>query len=1713
MSEKHFENFIVTHFLEHAQGYLKTGRYQFRSPDAENSKKLFTAFTESDHSEQLPLEDGIALSYLNIAGIKLIPVLHCESGTEGFTENFISYLRDEVSGQQGEFENTALLVIHNSLLDTLINSAEDIAAPGGIFDPERIRTSLEKLIDSKDSQQGQEVSRILLDYQYELITEDKGSMFGFETLHEAIRDGDIRFHEIDLVEDPAVLSMENPQQIRKRLDQNKALFDKISEVIEHYPDQISDHLTEFSDGFIQKNFNKDGSESWKQVSFDEYLKEQELNREQNLVLADEKSVTAELIARSKGESKAAQRERHLLIVVDEDRNDFDVELAFQGAKLIDKEVTLTDKSKTLNKEDHIQVKSGSVNSSITLTYPNLEQPLFFQIILKRGKTSENYKFKCLAVKRHWFNTESIRNCFVINPAKQLVTLQTQETELQIGLSASGRSAERTVLTDSGMSFDVNTHQTLDFENLANEVDRVTFELVNGEQNLTMDVEGAAATETLSIPVLLDSERKRIFKDGFYGVFNHHKQKVYLENKELKANKSSLDFLRKEYEWVDLEIISADGDQVNDLLMLEEFSPELYNAYQALYTYYQQHKTLPSLCGWGPEYQALVKDVVSVYHASIADIEQKSYLSDQEKAIVHLGTLKDDSGEWITPFHPLVLAYYLQLVEVAQAEGNDDSFFNLPTVTRQRLNPQGLLPYLYDDKHDFSYVQASAENSFWLHCVPHQETNYAYVTKLVKEKIREFTEAFRHLFDAPNDSVKPTLFINSINNYENREIFQGIVDHIILKRNHCLNIHVNLYDDNLMKTEFDLFSEMSSYEQIKQRYGLNKGKAKDYADTIVDLLRTRVSYSKFTHDAEDEQAYGHLSFFRNNQKVAVVDVNPEERLSGVTSHGLISGEASASEKGNYITGFGLQNTEFEDNPLLQLVLLYSRLIKPARKSAFEYRENSAIALAVDDKFKAQLEKSYKSSVWTSIIDPKVTLDFFEQSQNMLLIHYSDQYTSSAGYDAITVTRQTQLYDRILQKEGGGLVSEFNAFNGEWLLKMITDNEKIRKEKKGILTAYKLISCLLSKSEITWVPMSIAEMVRVSGNIGLNMSESEFSRHINGYRSGSISDDVLFVGFKDKQLYLLPLEVKTGQQYDATKAIKQADELHRYLTELLSGNQLATRLYRSLFVRQALMQIDKYQLYHVYADEYFQTLLDSKEWWLQGDYTLADIADYPKGFVVANLENETCFSTSVEEVDDILKLEVPASFINSTISAPLQQLWQDAAASAAASIPDKYFLGHSPLRSREVTANGIQSSENSQADATDDSAATLNRGVTEPDASYETDTQDTSSAYVPEEDASSDDGILKILIGHDVNHRQPVYWEPTNTAKFMNTNSGIIGTMGTGKTQCTKSVVTQLYRNQHLNVDGKSIGMLIFDYKSDYVDDTFLSATGGKKYNLHKLPYNPLSLFGNTPMLPVHTARAFSETMGKAFGLGQKQMLKLRKLIGEAYELAGIHKADASTWTKPAPTITDVWELFINQEKIDEDSLYAALESLYELEIFEDDVSKCTSLYNLVDGIRVVELAGYPPQIQNLVVALTLDLFYSQMQKQGKPEVRGDLRQITKMILVDEADNFMSQDFPSLRKVLKEGREYGVGIILSTQDITHFKTKDNDYSAYILSWVVHRVSQIKNQDIKSLFNKDDKSDQEILMKEIRELEKHHSLYVNGDKKVAKIKDKAFWEIVLG
>lgn len=378
-------------------------------------------------------------------------------------------------------------------------------------------------------------------------------------------------------------------------------------------------------------------------------------------------------------------------------------------------------------------------------------------------------------------------------------------------------------------------------------------------------------------------------------------------------------------------------------------------------------------------------------------------------------------------------------------------------------------------------------------------------------------------------------------------------------------------------------------------------------------------------------------------------------------------------------------------------------------------------------------------------------------------------------------------------------------------------------------------------------------------------------------------------------------------------------------------------------------------------------------------------------------------------------------------------------------------------------------------------------------------------------------MNVLFGSNEQNGQSVIWRPNDTTQLFHTNTGIIGTMGTGKTQFTKSLITQLYREQVHNVDGEELGILIFDYKGDYNEskEDFVNATKAKILKPYHLPFNPLTLVKSAvfkPLLPTHTANAFKDTLSKVYNLGPKQQATLLQCIMDAYTARGINPGNPSTWNEEAPTFDQVYKRYANDEEIKKgDSLAAALDKLHMFEIFEANPSNTKSLFEILDGVVVIDLSGYDADIQSLIVAITLELFYSQMQAAGSSKMNSNYRQLTKMILVDEADNFMSEGFSSLKKILKEGREFGVGMILSTQFLKHFGNGEDDYSKYILTWVVHNVSDLKSSDVDFVFKTESKSQEnQVLFNAIKSLEKHHSIVKIGNGKPLYVKDKAFWEL---
>ena len=106
---------------------------------------------------------------------------------------------------------------------------------------------------------------------------------------------------------------------------------------------------------------------------------------------------------------------------------------------------------------------------------------------------------------------------------------------------------------------------------------------------------------------------------------------------------------------------------------------------------------------------------------------------------------------------------------------------------------------------------------------------------------------------------------------------------------------------------------------------------------------------------------------------------------------------------------------------------------------------------------------------------------------------------------------------------------------------------------------------------------------------------------------------------------------------------------------------------------------------------------------------------------------------------------------------------------------------------------------------------------------------------------------------------------------------------------------------------------------------------------------------------------------------------------------------------------------------------------------------------------------------MLLVLFLNLYYEYIINVVKrPYVGQDpqLRFIDSMLLVDEADNIMKYNFDVLRQILLQGREFGIGVLLASQYLSHFRTRDTDYSEPLLTWFVHKVPNVTSRELESI-----------------------------------------------
>lgn len=127
--------------------------------------------------------------------------------------------------------------------------------------------------------------------------------------------------------------------------------------------------------------------------------------------------------------------------------------------------------------------------------------------------------------------------------------------------------------------------------------------------------------------------------------------------------------------------------------------------------------------------------------------------------------------------------------------------------------------------------------------------------------------------------------------------------------------------------------------------------------------------------------------------------------------------------------------------------------------------------------------------------------------------------------------------------------------------------------------------------------------------------------------------------------------------------------------------------------------------------------------------------------------------------------------------------------------------------------------------------------------------------------------------------------------------------------------------------------------------------------------------------------------------------------------------------------------------------------------------------MADNVLVIALAelGTDQDSKNAIVALFLDLYYEYMLERTKWPYQGNdpqLRRLNSYLLIDEASNIMKYNFAALQEILVQGREFGVGVILSSQYLSHFRQGGYDYTQPLRTWFIHRVPALDPKELKSL-----------------------------------------------
>lgn len=296
---------------------------------------------------------------------------------------------------------------------------------------------------------------------------------------------------------------------------------------------------------------------------------------------------------------------------------------------------------------------------------------------------------------------------------------------------------------------------------------------------------------------------------------------------------------------------------------------------------------------------------------------------------------------------------------------------------------------------------------------------------------------------------------------------------------------------------------------------------------------------------------------------------------------------------------------------------------------------------------------------------------------------------------------------------------------------------------------------------------------------------------------------------------------------------------------------------------------------------------------------------------------------------------------------------------------------------------------------------------------------------------------IPLGPDVESGQTVFWNPDPETGAANPHVLILGESGFGKTYTISCLLAELSQ--------RGVSSIVFDYGQGFALDAapkqFVEWTRPVEVHAARdgIDVNPLTIFETDVLGPINVAQRVADTFCRVYSrLGVQQHAVLRQAVIDTFSNMGIDPANRRTWDQSPPPFRSIFDTLqsIASDPLQPQSSVAASVASHISTMFVFNTFRPTGqhldwseLLKLRDRVVILQLKGLEYSLEQAVTEFLLWNLIGYVESKGPSPLRC-------FVVLDEAHRMSFDRGTPVEKLLREGRKFGLGLLLASQQPEDF-----------------------------------------------------------------------------